>query len=96
MIISSMICPLCDRDIDPGDGDDHHLVPKQKGGKKGDVVHLHRFCHTKIHSIFTNGELKKTYSTVTALRQHPEIEKFVLWVQGKPSGFYSSNRKKNK
>lgn len=77
--------------MDDGDADVHHLIPKQKGGRKGPTATIHRFCHTKIHSLFTNGELKKQFSTIDALRTHPEIDKFISWVQGKPSNFYMKN-----
>lgn len=88
-------CPLCDRIVEKGDGDDHHLVPVQKGGKRGPTVHIHRFCHTKIHATFTNYELAKVYSTVEALRAHPEIAKFIAWVEDKPSSFKVKNDRHN-
>jgi hypothetical protein len=77
--------------MDEVDADRHHLIPRQKGGSKGPTVDLHRFCHTKIHSIFTNKELAKTYNTVEALQAHPEIAKFIEWVATKPSSFYMKN-----
>jgi len=86
-----MICPLCERDMAEADCDEHHLIPKQKGGRKGPTVTIHRFCHTKIHSLFTNNELKKLYSTIEDLRAHPDMAKFIEWVQGKPSDFYMKN-----
>lgn len=77
--------------MEPEDADRHHLIPRQKGGKKGPCVDIHRFCHTKIHSIFTNAELAKKYNTVEALRAHPDIAKFIEWVKEKPSSFYMKN-----
>jgi hypothetical protein len=73
------------------DADAHHLIPKQKGGKKGQTILIHRFCHTKIHSLFTNSELKNSYHNIDLLLSHPEIQKFVTWVQDKPSDFYMKN-----
>ena len=88
-------CPLCDRMVEQGDGDDHHLIPQQKGGKSGPTVHIHRFCHSKIHATFTNYELAKVYSTIDALRAHPEIVKFIAWVADKPSSFKTKNFRSN-
>ncbi len=82
--------------MEPEDADAHHLIPKHKGGNKGPVAVIHRFCHTKIHSVFTNGELKKAYSTIDAIRAHPDMTAFVEWVQGKPSNFYMKNSQSNK
>lgn len=84
-------CPLCDRMLEPEDSDRHHLIPKQKGGKKGPCVDIHLFCHRKIHSLFTNQELAKKLNTIEALRAEPEIEKFVEWVSGKPSSYNVKN-----
>jgi hypothetical protein len=84
-------CPLCDRVMDDADADSHHLIPRQKGGAKGPQVPIHRFCHTKIHSILKNNELAKSYNTIEALRAHPEIARFIEWVADKPSNFYMKN-----
>jgi len=86
-----MHCPLCDRHLDEQDADRHHLVPRQKGGAKGACVDLHRFCHTKIHSILTNSELARKYNTIEALKEHPDLATFIAWVKDKPSGFYMKN-----
>lgn len=89
-------CPLCDREMDEVDADRHHLIPKQKGGKKGPTVDIHRFCHTKIHSIFTNKELASKYNTIEKLREVPEIAEFIIWVAKKPSSFYMKNSESKK
>lgn len=90
-----MICPLCDRVMDEMDADEHHLVPRQHGGRKHPTVMLHRFCHTKIHSVLTNKELAKRFYTIEALRTHPEIATFIEWVRNKPSSFYMKNSLSN-
>ena len=95
------ICPLCQRRLVSGPSTDiHHLIPKLKGGRKGPTVELHKVCHTKIHSVFTERELAKTYNTIEALLGNEEIQKFVNWVAKKDPEFYETNReissKKNK
>lgn len=86
-----IICSICDRVIADGDGDDHHLIPVHKGGQDGPKEHVHRFCNTKIHSLFTNAELAKSYYTPELLREHPAMREFIAWVSDKPSGFYMKN-----
>lgn len=88
-------CCICDRMIEVGDGDEHHLIPRQKGGRDGPTVHIHRFCHTKIHATFTNYELAKVYSTPEAIRAHPIMADFITWVADKPSDFYMKNAAHN-
>ena len=96
MANSETICPLCKRTIDhPMDANRHHLLPRSKGGKNGEVVILHRICHQKIHSVFTEKELAEKYNTIEALLKTDQIRKFVKWVEKKPSGFYDSNRTTN-
>lgn len=80
-----VICPLCDREIPDDQIEQHHLVPKSKGGKL--TVALHRVCHRQIHALFSDGELAKKFSTIDALLEDPAIEKFVSWVKTKPPGF---------
>ena len=90
-------CPLCSRALLPDAPiDKHHLIPKSQGGRE--VVLLHKMCHRKIHSLFTEKELAKKYNSIEKLLAHEEIKKFVEWIKNKPSYFYdgtvTANRKK--
>ena len=86
------LCPLCERPIPPHLESRHHLVPKLKGGKHGPIAVLHTICHSKIHSLFSEAELARTYSTIEALRGHREVKKFVKWVSKRPPEYRSKNR----
>jgi len=92
-------CPLCAREM-AASIDKHHLIPKLKGGRNGQTVMLHKVCHAKIHSLFTEPELARTYSTIEKILEHEEIQKFVGWVSKKHAEFYESSKetgnKKNK
>ncbi len=79
------VCALCDRPIPPALKDAHHLIPKSRGGVL--TVLMHRACHKQIHALFTETELARHYPTVQALQAHPEMARFIRWVQGKPSDF---------
>ncbi|MEM7169760.1 MAG: HNH endonuclease signature motif containing protein [Pseudomonadota bacterium] len=80
------LCPLCGRPIPEEAKSRHHLVPKSLKGRE--TVLLHRICHRKIHSLFTERELQKRFSTIEALKSHPEMAAFLNWVGDKPAGFY--------
>lgn len=83
-------CPICDRPMIKGNSiDKHHFYPKCKGGRKTEF--LHRICHRKIHSLFTENELAKTYNNAEDIREHPEIIKFIKWVNNKQPEFYDKN-----
>jgi len=86
---SEEICPVCRRKL--GDSwDRHHLVPKTFKGKE--VVNIHRICHRKIHSVFTERELMRYFNTVERILENEEMKKFVRWVAKKPIDFYDSSK----
>jgi hypothetical protein len=86
-----IVCPICERTIPGSQRDAHHLVPKSKGGKT--TEYLHRICHRQIHALFTETELATHLNTASALQAHPEMQKFISWVQTKPEHFYEKTRK---
>lgn len=90
-----MTCPLCQRELIPGTIDDHHLIPKLKGGRKGPVVTLHKVCHQFIHATFSENELARTYNTIEALLTHEAVQKFVAWIKKKPANFYDPPKEQN-
>ncbi|MEO0417004.1 MAG: HNH endonuclease [Verrucomicrobiota bacterium] len=91
------MCPLCGRPIPPNMESKHHLIPKLKGGKHGPTAVIHIICHSKIHSLFTEAELARNYSTIAALQQHEEMARFIRWVSKRPPEYRSRNfRSKNK
>lgn len=85
------VCPLCDRPIPPEQRDAHHLVPKSRGGVQ--TAWLHRICHRQIHALFTESELAHDLHHVDALRQHPEMMRFLAWVRRKPDDFFERTRR---
>ena len=88
-------CPICDREMWKGDSiDRHHFYPKCKGGRVTEYVH--KVCHRKIHSIWTENELAKEYNSSEIVKEHPEIKKFINWVSKKDPDFYDKNDKHNR
>ncbi len=90
-VSTNVICPLCDRPIPPAQRDAHHLVPKSRGGVQ--TTWLHRICHRQLHALFSESELARNYHEVEALRQHPEMVRFLDWVRRKPDDFFERTRK---
>ena len=87
-------CPLCGRTLGDVNVDRHHLVPKTFKGKEQFFVH--KICHRKIHSVFTERELLQKYHTWAALQGHPDIHVFIAWVARKPAAFYATTATSNK
>lgn len=84
-------CPLCARLIPRSQRDEHHLVPKMKGGKI--TVAMHRICHRQVHALFSETELARQFSSAQMLLTHAEVQKFVAWVQTKPDDFFERTRR---
>lgn len=62
--------------------DRHHWVPRSRGGRQQSA--MHQVCHRKIHAVLSEAELAHDYADAEALRAHPEIARFIAWVQRKP------------
>ena len=83
-------CPICDRDMWKGPSiDKHHLIPKCKGGKE--TEYMHKICHRKIHSIWSEKELARDYNNPEKIKEHEEMQKFIKWVKKKEPDFYDKN-----
>jgi 5-methylcytosine-specific restriction protein A len=75
-------CTLCEREVSRVTR--HHLVPKAEGGRHRDTTDLCSGCHHTLHNFFTNRTLSKELSTIEALRQEPEIARYLAWVRKQP------------
>ena len=91
---TELICPICDRKIPNSQKDAHHLVPKSKGGKS--TQYLHRICHRQIHALYSETKLAKELNTVEAIKDQPDMQKFIEWVKSKPDDFYERTSKSKK
>lgn len=81
-------CPICGRPLIDGPSvNRHHLVPRSEGGRE--TVRLHRICHRKLHSLWTERELARAFAGFEAIRAHPEMRAFIRWVRRKPPEFYA-------
>ena len=86
-------CPLCGREL-AAPISKHHLMPLSKGGKDTPTVPMHQICHFKVHTVFSETELKNYYHTVERILENEEMQKFVKWVKKKEPSFYDVSVKK--
>lgn len=85
-------CEICGRLLGKSERvSKHHLTPKSRGGKHSPTILIHNICHQKIHSVFTEKELKDHYYTVEKLLTTEPMQKFVKWVSKKHIDFYQRN-----
>lgn len=93
------MCPICDREIIPGQSaDTHHLLPKSRGTRdktaysKENLIAIHLVCHMKVHHTFSENELYSYYNTPERIKEHPEIQKFIKWVSKKDPTFIDKHK----
>jgi hypothetical protein len=86
------ICPLCLREI-AMPANLHHLLPLSQGGAGTETVLLHLICHNKIHSLFTEKELAKSFNSIPKLLANEDIRKFINFVGKQPPGYFDRNQK---
>jgi hypothetical protein len=76
-------CPLCGRpNSHPSD---HHLIPQCRGGEEGTKTTICRDCHDAVHSMFSNKQLEREYSSIEALMANADFAKMVAFI-GKQNG----------
>jgi hypothetical protein len=73
-------CALCERQVRRVSR--HHLIPKSEGGRV--AVNLCAPCHKTLHSFFSNTTLLKELHSIEALRDNPEIVRYLAWVRKQP------------
>jgi hypothetical protein len=87
------VCQLCSRELGDLLIDEHHLIPKTFKGKE--TIKLHKICHRKIHSVFSERELLNYYNSVDRIKENEQIQKFITWVIKKPIDFYDVSKDSN-
>ncbi|MCC7449814.1 MAG: HNH endonuclease [Anaerolineae bacterium] len=85
-------CALCEREVSSVSR--HHLVPKSEGGTL--TVDLCAACHKTLHTFFTNRTLAKEMHSIEALRQAPEIQRYLTWVRRQPDAKIQVRTSRNK
>lgn len=81
-------CGLCERETPTLT--EHHLIPRSQGRRRGlkvtelPTVLLCSPCHKFLHKTFTNAELAGEYSSVDALLEHEDVQRFLNWVRKQP------------
>lgn len=84
-------CPVCGRELVAGPSvNRHHLIPKLKGGKE--AFWVHKICHSKLHSLWTEVELARIYNNWETIRADERVQDFVRWLAKKPPDFVGGNR----
>ncbi len=98
-------CELCERELHITPLTRHHLIPqtrhKNKKNKrdfdradvKERIAILCKPCHKHIHAVISEKEMERQFNTISQLKEHPEVKKFVGWIANKPDGFSVKSRK---
>ena len=87
------ICELCKREV--SELTEHHLLPKQRGGKCFNTTLLCKTCHKQIHALYTNRELGARLFSIDRLNNDSKIKKYLNFIKKYP-GDTEINIKKSK
>ena len=101
----SGVCELCGRTV--SQLTKHHLIPKARHANKRNkrdferhevkhrIAWFCRPCHNHVHALFTEKMLERDLNTLQLLVAHPDVAKFMAWIQTKPDGFKPGNQPSN-
>jgi hypothetical protein len=93
---SPIRCELCLRSVPARLITQHHLRPRQKGGKAEHRTLLCKPCHTQIHPTSANTDLARLYDNVDALRKAPLLQPFLKWIRRQsPDRNFATRRSKS-
>lgn len=73
-------CELCGRYGPDLPLERHHLIPENR--RVSPVVMVCSPCHDQLHALFTNEELRESYSTAEKLRSADRMENYLSWIRG--------------
>jgi hypothetical protein len=74
-------CALCGRLVPEKLITQHHLTPKEKGGKAEHRAPMCKPCHKQVHATFSNADLARGYADLAALRAAPLLQPFLKWIR---------------
>ena len=78
-----MTCELCGREVERLTV--HHLIPRQhtkrKKAETGPTTNICSACHKQIHTLYDNKHLAQQLNTLEKLKNQPDMQKFLSWVQ---------------
>lgn len=78
--MKELVCELCKRSGVPK-LTEHHLIPREEGGRDKETVLLCEDCHKQIHALYTNKELAMRLNTLEKLKCDYKIEKYLKYVK---------------
>lgn len=76
------ICELCERKV--SSLTEHHLIPREFGGRNLDTVMLCVPCHKQIHALFTNKELALKLNSISNLKNNEKIIRYLKFIKKHP------------
>lgn len=97
------VCALCGRAVPRLTR--HHLIPRTRHRNRRNKREFARAevhtriawlcppCHKQIHAVLSEKELERTYNTIEALREQPEVSRFRTWLAEKPAEFQPTVRR---
>jgi len=99
-------CELCGREV--ARLTRHHLIPRTRHSNRRNKRDFDRFevhervawlcrpCHDHVHAVLSEKTLEREFNTLGALREDPEIDRFVAWISTRPADFRPPRGRRSK
>lgn len=78
-----MTCKICERPTDKIYK--HHLIPRVKGGTRGETIECCKTCSRQVHMLFSENELAKM--TLGELLSTDQMKEYLKWIRNKKGNF---------
>lgn len=91
MYCEKYICDLCGREVSKIT--EHHLIPREEGGKDLETAMLCIPCHKQIHALYTNKELSVRLYTIQRLKNDEKIRRYLKFITKHPGDAHISVKK---
>lgn len=85
------ICELCEREVNKIT--QHHLTPREVGGRFLDTANLCIPCHKQIHALYTNRDLALRLNSISRLRDDEKIARYLKFIRKQPGDAHVSIKK---
>lgn len=76
------ICDLCERKVPTIT--EHHLIPREKGGRFEETAWLCVPCHKQVHALYSNYELAVRLNSIPKLKDDEKIKRYLKFIKKHP------------
>ncbi|QLY79356.1 HNH endonuclease [Clostridium intestinale] len=89
--MNTFICALCEREV--SELTEHHLIPREEGGRHLETIMICKPCHAQIHALFSNKELALHLYKLSLLKEDDKIKRYLKFIKKHPGDSHINIKK---